>query len=239
MNHRTVKSNPLGRLIVATLAAALGTAAPIADASKEKYCRTEAPAYDIHVFGYTFKQDDAKRQMVQGLNELYRKFEPGSRIKVFAHSPAGYHTALDQCVPGCPSQGFLEGLVNSSCMPEVAKRDRLAFNKRFADATMSGLNRNNMGYDIFLAIQNLSDVYKGRNHNGTVVAAISMLPDGVNPADPASFNAFYAQQVPRLRLSVEFPPVYTIGASQSGEVSKFWKEVFEIKKVAFNMKPLN
>lgn len=208
-------------------------------AANDKYCKADAAAYDIHVFGYTFKQEEAKRQMVQGLGDLYKKFEIGSRIKVYAHSPAGYHTAMDQCVPGCPPQGFLEGLINTSCMPEVAKRDRIAFNKRFAEATMSGLNRNNMDYNIFTAIQNLSDVYKGKQHNGTVVAAISMLPDGVNAADPAAFNAFYVQQVPKLRLALEFPPVFTIGASSSGEVYKFWKEVFEMKKVAFQMKPLD
>ena len=208
-------------------------------AANDKYCKSSAPAYDIHVFGYTFKHDEAKKQMAQGLTDLYKKFEVGSRVKIYAHSPGGYHTAMDQCVPGCPPQGFIEGLVNSSCMTEVAKRDRLAFNKRFADATMSGINRNNMKYDIFVAIQNLSDVYKGKAHHGTVVAAISMLPDGVNPADPASFNAFYVQQVPKLKLALEFPPVYTIGATSSSEVIKFWKEVFEMKKVAFQMKPLD
>lgn len=210
-----------------------------ARATNDKYCKSSAPAYDIHVFGYTFKHEEAKKQMAQGLGDLYKKFEVGSRVKIYAHSPGGYHTAMDQCVPGCPPQGFIEGLINSSCMSEVAKRDRLAFNKRFAEATMSGINRNNVKYDIFAAVQNLSDVYKGKSHHGTVVAAISMLPDGVNPADSASFNAFYVQQVPKLKIALEFPPVTTIGATSSGEVIKFWKEVFEIKKVAFQMKPLD
>lgn len=221
------------------LAALIGGASVPAIASGDKYCKADAPAFDIHVFGYTFKNDEAKKQMAQGLGDLYKKFDIGSRVKVYAHSPAGHHTALNQCVPGCPPVGFFEGLINTTCMPEVAKRDRAAFNKRFADATMSGLNRNNASYDIFAAIQNLSDVYKGQRHSGTVVAAISMLPDGVNPADPASFNAYYVQQVPKLRLALEFPPVYTIGASTSGEVFKFWKEVFEMKKVSFQMRPLD
>jgi hypothetical protein len=237
MNNR-LSSLRLLSLSVALSASFAGLASS-AHASNDKYCRAGAPAFDIHVFGYTFKNEEAKKQMAQGLGDLYKKFEIGSRVKVYAHSPAGHHTALNQCVPGCPTVGFFEGLVNTTCMAEVGKRDRAAFNKRFADATMSGLNRNNSSYDIFTAIQNLSDVYKGQRHSGTVVAAISMLPDGVNPADPASFNAYYVQQVPKLRLALEFPPVYTIGASTSGEVFKFWKEVFEMKKVSFQMRPLD
>lgn len=226
------------RTALASLTASLLFGAPVW-ASGDKYCRAEAPGYDVHIFGYTFKGENAKRQMGQGLNELYKKFEPGARIKVYAHNATGHYLALNQCLPGCPQQGFLGQLFDSSCSAEVAKRDRLAFNKRFAEATLAGVNSGGDKYDIFLAIQNLSDAYKGQRHSGTVVAAISMLPDGVNPADPASFDAFYVQQVPKLKIALDFPPVYTIGASPSGEVMKFWKEVFAMKKVDFQMKPLN
>ena len=125
MNKRfhSLRQLSLGVALAATFASA-----PLSvHASNDKYCRAGAPAFDIHVFGYTFKNEEAKKQMAQGLGDLYKKFEIGSRVKVYAHSPAGHHTALNQCVPGCPPVGFFEGLVNTTCMAEVAKRDRAAF----------------------------------------------------------------------------------------------------------------
>ena len=207
----------------------------------DKYCLKSATtkSYDIHIFGYTFKDINAKRQMARGLTDLYAGINSGDRVKVYNHNATGYSLSLDQCVPGCQDTTFFESLLNTSCSTEVAKRDRKIFNQRFAEATMAEINRNNATYDIFKAIQDLNDVYKGERTNNVVAVAISIIPDGINPADPNAFNKFYVTQVPNLNIALQFPPVCTIGSSPNSEVLKFWKEVFSLKNVKFEFKPCN
>ena len=226
-------------LVVMTLILLLGAA--LSASAGDKYCNKAptAKAYDIHIYGNTFKDANAKKHMAQGLTDLYRDVAIGDRIKVYNHNATGYDLSLDQCVPGCHDMTLMESLWNNSCSAEVAKRDRKAFNQRFAVATMSDINRDNSSYDIFKAIQDLNDVYKGNKTNNIVAVAISMIPDGINPTDPKAFNRFYVTTVPSLELSLEFPPVCTIGTSPSSEVMKFWKEVFLLKNVKFDFKPCN
>ena len=207
----------------------------------DKYCQksTTSKSYDIHIFGYTYKDLNAKKQMARGLTDLFSTIAVGDRVKVYNHNATGYNLALDQCAPGCPETSFLENLVNTSCSTEVAKRDRKVFNQRFAEAVMGDLNRNDASYSIFKAIQDLNDVYKGERTNNVVAVAISMIPDGINPSDPNAFNKFFVTNVPNLSIALQFPPVCTIGTSPSSEVLRFWREVFAIKNVKFDFKPCN
>lgn len=220
------------------LNAALILSAINASAS-DKYCSaaSSAKSFDIHVFGYTYKDNNAKKQMAQGLTDLYKNLGVGDRVKVYNHNATGYNLSMDQCVPGCADAGFFDSLLNSSCSAEVAKRDRKTFGQRFAQATMSDLNRGGESYDIFKAVQDLNDVYKDGKTNSTVAVAISMIPDGINPTVPAEFNKFYVTKVPDLKIALEFPPVCTVGTSPNSEVLKFWRDVFSIKKVKFDFKP--
>lgn len=207
----------------------------------DKYCQKagNSKTYDIHIFGNTFKDPNAKKQMAQGLTDLYRSVSVGDRIKVYSHNATGYNLSMDQCVPGCPEVSFFDSLMSTSCSTEVAKRDRKSFNQRFAEATMADINRDGASYDIFKSIQDLNDVYKGSKTNNVVAVAISMIPDGVNPTDPNAFNKFYASNIPNLNIALEFPPVCTVGTSPNSEVIKFWKEVFDLKHVKFDFKPCN
>jgi hypothetical protein len=207
----------------------------------DKYCQKgpNTKTYDIHIFGNTFKDPNSKKQMAQGLTDLYRSVSIGDRIKVYSHNATGYSLSMDQCVPGCPETSLLDNLLSTTCSPEVAKRDRKTFNQRFAETTMADINRDGSTYDIFKAIQDLNDVYKGERTNNVVAVAISMIPDGINPTDPNAFNKFYALNVPKLEISLEFPPVCTVGTSPNSEVLKFWREVFALKHAKFDFKPCN
>ena len=207
----------------------------------DKYCQSgsHSKTYDIHIFGNTYKDSNSKRQMAQGLTDLFSNIVIGDRVKVYNHNATGYSLSMDQCVPGCPESSFMENLLSTSCSSEVAKRDRKAFNTRFAQATMGEINRDNSSYDIFKSIQDLNDVYKGSRTNNVVAVAISMIPDGINPTDPNAFNKFYATNVPNLKLALDFPPVCTVGTSPSSEVMKFWREVFALQNVKFDFKPCN
>jgi len=207
----------------------------------DKYCQksSNSKSYDIHIFGYTYKDINAKKQMARGLTDLFSGIAVGDRVKVYNHNATGYNLTLNQCAPGCPETSFFENLINTSCSTEVAKRDRKIFNQRFAEAAMGDLNRNEASYNIFKSIQDLNDVYKGERTNNTVAVAISMIPDGINPNDPNAFNKFFVTNVPNLNIALQFPPVCTIGTSPNSEVLKFWREVFELKHVKFDFKPCN
>jgi len=207
----------------------------------DKYClkTPQSKTYDIHIFGYTYKDMNAKKQMARGLTDLFSGIAVGDRVRVYNHNATGYNLTLDQCAPGCPETTFFENLINTNCSTEVAKRDRKIFNQRFAEAAMSDLNRNESSYNIFKSIQDLNDVYKGERTNNIVAAAISMIPDGINPSDPNAFNKFFVTTVPNLNIALQFPPVCTIGTSPNSEVLKFWREVFAIKNVKFDFKPCN
>jgi hypothetical protein len=206
----------------------------------DKYCQksSQAKTYDLHIFGYTYKDINAKKQMARGLSDLFGTLAVGDRVKVYNHNATGYALSLDLCVPGCPESTFMDSLLNTRCSTEVAKRDRKAFNQRFAQSTMSEIN-SNVSYDIFRSIQDLNDVYKGERTNSVVAVAISMIPDGINPSDPNAFNKFYVSNVPNLNIALQFPPVCNVGTSPGSEVMKFWREVFDLKKVKFDFKPCN
>lgn len=227
----------ISQIFAAVFISSLLSAAYAAD----KYClkSPSTKTYDIHIFGYTYKDINAKKQMARGVTDLFSGIAVGDRVKVYNHNATGYNLALDQCAPGCPETSFFENLINTSCSTEVAKRDRKIFNQRFAEAVMSDLNRNDGGYNIFKSIQDLNDVYKGERTNNVVAAAISMIPDGINPSDPTAFDKFYVTNVPNLNIALQFPPVCTIGTSPNSQVMKFWKEVFELKRVKFDFKPCN
>ena len=207
----------------------------------DKYClkTLQSKTYDIHIFGYTYKDMNAKKQMARGLTDLFSGIAVGDRVRVYNHNATGYNLTLDQCAPGCPETTFFENLINTNCSTEIAKRDRKIFNQRFAEAAMSELNRNDSSYNIFKSIQDLNDVYKGERTNNIVAVAISMIPDGINPSDPNAFNKFFVTTVPNLNITLQFPPVCTIGTSPNSEVLKFWREVFAIKNVKFDFKPCN
>jgi hypothetical protein len=209
-------------------------------AATGKYCNQKGASYDIHIFAYTFKEENGQKRMARGLTDLFKRFQTGDRVKLYVHNPSGYSVPIDQCVPGCAEQGFIGGLFDSSCSAQVAKKDRVTFDQVYAKSALSTLNKKGEPYDIFLAIQNLSDVYRGQKNPGTVVAAISMVPDGINPTNRADFTTFFVTKVPNLKLTSDFPPLLVIGGSGSKEVYEFWEDVFEkTKKVKFNMKEFN
>jgi hypothetical protein len=209
-------------------------------ANAGKYCNTKGVNYDVHIFGYTFKDDNGQKMMARGLTDLFKRLQTGDHIKIFVHNPSGFTVPIDQCVPGCPEESFMKSMIDSSCSAQVAKRDRVAFDQLYAKSALSTLNRTGQSYDIFQAIQNLSDVYRGQKDQGTVIAAISMVPDGVNPVNKSDFDKYYVTKVPGLQLTTDFPSLLVIGGSSSKQVLDFWYDVFvKLKKVKFDMKEFN
>jgi hypothetical protein len=204
----------------------------------DKYCikSSQSKTYNIHIFGYTFKDINSKKQMARDLTELHEGISVGDRIRVYNHNPSGFSLVLDQCAPGCPEKKFLDSLTETNCYSEVAKRDRKIFNNKFAVAVMGGITNTNINYDIFKAIQELNDVYKGGRTNNIVAVAISMIPDGIDIGDPNAFNKFFVTNVPNLKIALNFPPVCTIGTSPNSEVLKFWREVFSLKSIKYDIK---
>lgn len=207
-------------------------------AAAEKYCKDDSTAksYDIHLFAYTFADESQKKNMLRGLNELKNKFQIGDRVRVFQHKPQGYNVVMDQCVPGCAEKGFFEGFLDSSCSVQIANKDKVLFQQIFAKSIFEDLKKEPKEYDIFRSVQTLADFYASNSRKSEVYAAISMVPYQVSPRDKAKLDSLFVKGVTQFQLpSSNFPSVVTIGSAPDKELMDFWREIFNYKKIKFNI----
>jgi len=206
--------------------------------ANDKYCSKDsnAKAYDVHLFTYTFTDESQKKIMLRSLNELKNKFQIGDKVRVFKHTPSAYNVVIDQCVPGCAEKGFFEGFLDSTCSVQVANKDKIVFQQVFAKSILEDIKKEPKEYDIFRSFQTLADFYRSTSRKSEVYAAISMVPFGVDPRDKNKLDSKFVVAVTQLQLPTsDFPPVTTIGAAPDKELMDFWKGIFAHKKVKFNL----
>jgi hypothetical protein len=201
------------------------------NANQGKWCQATGKKYDIHLFGHTYRSAELERLAKKGLTDLRTQFQGGDRIRVFTHTNNGFTPAFDQCLPGCPKQGFLEGFFGGNCSEQIEKRDRVNFDQRFATIVLNNFGKQDTkgSYNIFANVQQLNDVYRAGGESGEVVAVISLIPEGVNPKDRRALNDLYRRANETILFPKNFPAVKIIGASTDTELIEFWKDVFKTK----------
>jgi hypothetical protein len=199
----------------------------------EKYCSKSAKKIDIHLFGYTYDTDSQRKLALQGLTKVKRDFLKGTKVRIFSHSLNGMSVSFDACVPGCNDSSATDQFFNSDCSVQVAKRDFIEFEKKFASVVLRDITAKHDSYDIFQAIQSLSDVYKNTHDQNNVFAVISMVPKGINPNHRNELTALYVKKSETISFPKSFPSVQLIGASSNEELIKFWNDVFR-NKAKFN-----
>jgi hypothetical protein len=202
-------------------------------AGSDKYCTKGGKRIDIHLFGFTYENDSQRKLALQGLTKLKKDFSRGENIRVFSHTPAGLTISFDACVPGCTESSLSEQFFSGNCSVQVAKRDLIEFDRKFSSACIQNITAKHGNYDIFQAIQSLTDVYKNTQNQGNVFAVISMVPKGVNPASNSELSALYVKKSESIAFPKSFPPVQLIGAANNEELIKFWTDVFR-NKAKFN-----
>ncbi len=202
------------------------------DASSGKYCSDKAKVYDIHLFGFTYLIEEQSRLAKKALTDLKAEFAIGDKVRLFSHSPQGFSITFDSCVPGCPETSALEQFFSSECSAQVAKRDRITFERRFAETVLRSFAKaeSSKGYDIFASVQALNDSFRAGNKDNEIYAVISLIPSEIkNPRDRKEWNNLLRKADETLQFPKDFPSVKLIGASTDSELVLFWEEVFQSK----------
>ncbi len=202
-----------------------------ASANTAKWCVATGKKYDIHLFGHTYRTAELERLAKKGLTDLKAQFSPGDRVRLFTHTNNGFTPAFDQCLPGCAKRGALESFFGGDCQEQVAKREKVNFDQRFAAIVLTNFGKpeSKGSYNIFANVQQLNDVYRAGGESGEVVAVISLIPEGVNPKDRRALNDLYRRANETILFPKNFPAVKIIGASTDTELIEFWKDVFKTK----------
>lgn len=199
----------------------------------DKYCIKNSKKIDIHLFGYTYENDNQRKLALQGLTKIKKEFIRGNKVRIFTHSSNGMNVSLDTCVPGCPETSLSENFFSGTCSAQVAKKDWIEFDKRFSIISLKEITAKHESYDIFQAIQSLSDVYKSTHDQSNVFAVISMIPKGINPSNRSELSGLYVKKNESIIFPKSFPEVQLIGASNNEELIRFWNDVFK-NKAKFN-----
>ena len=204
-------------------------------AQNAKYCVAEGKKIDFHLFGFTYESELLKKTAKKAITDIKAKFNRGDKIRVFSHQKDGYTIAFDSCLPGCPDVGFIDGFFSSECSATVAKRDRIGFERKFAITVLKSFSNKNKGeYDIFAAVQQLSDAYRVGAEGIEVFSVISMVPHNVNPKDRKEINKLFRVANETIKLPSNFPPVKIVGAASDEQLVEFWKEdIFKGDKSQF------
>jgi len=203
-----------------------------ASASGGKYCSKTAKTYDLHLFGYTYSNDQQSRMAKKALTDLKAKFNMGERVRLFHHTPSGFNITMDACVPGCPEKGALEQFFSADCSAQVAKRDKVNFERQFAEVVLKNFGKldSRPTYDIFKSVQSLNDAFRAGNQANDIYAVISLIPQEVkNARDRREWNNLLRKADDTLQFPKNFPAVKILGASTDVELIEFWEEVFRSK----------
>ena len=205
-------------------------------AQNAKYCVEEGKRIDFHLFGYTYESELLKKNAKKAITDIKAKFNRGDKVRVFSHQKNGYTIAFDSCLPGCPEVGFIDGFFSSKCSATVAKRDRIGFEKKFAITVLKNFESQEKDkYDIFAAVQQLSDAYRVGAEGIEVYSVISMVPHNVNPKDRKEINKLFRVANETIRLPKNFPPVQIVGAASDEQLVEFWKvDIFTGEKSKFS-----
>ena len=201
-------------------------------AADGKYCTAESRQFDIHLFGVTYSgQGSVEGLAKRGVTELKKTFVFGERVRIFSHKVDGFSISFDRCVPGCPEAGFVEKFFSGTCSEQVARKDRLSFEKSFAVEVLKNFveAEKSVKYDVFSLVQQLNDVYKASNKGEEVYAVISLIPHGVSPKDRKALNAKFREAREKLAFPKDRPAVKIIGAATDSELIEFWDDVLRGK----------
>lgn len=202
-----------------------------ANASSGKWCEAGAKKYDLHLFGHTYRTTELERLAKKGVTDLKSQFKMGDRVRIFAHTNSGFTPVFDQCFPGCPKRGMLETFFGGDCSEQVAKKELVNFEQKFAVIVLGnfGKQESRASYNIFSNVQQLNDVYRAGSEGSDIYAVISLIPEGVNPRDRRALNDLYRRANETLQFPKNFPSIKIIGASTDSELLEFWKDVLRSK----------
>ena len=214
--------------VVGLLGLAFST--PIAPANAQPdYCSlNEADKrVELHLFGESYQSEDDKQYFLTGMQRLYSTFEMGDALKIIVHRGTSTRIAMDECMPGCPETGLLEGLFSSSCSEQIAKKDMISFKNKYVAAMKKAAKSSGEEFDIFDHLTNLQDYFSQRDANESETYVFhSLVPYNVEAGDEDGLDTVFVQLVQNRDLSeLELPQIQFVNTNPSKPLREFWKDL--------------
>lgn len=197
--------------------------------AQPNYCEVNenASSIEIHIFGETYQNADDQQSFASGMTKLFSAFEFGDKIKIVLHKERSQRTTLEQCFPGCPEKGMLEGLFSTSCSEQVAKRDTLEFKNKYIGSIKSAAKMAGEEFNILDHFRNLEDYFSQRTIDDKEVFVFhSMVPFGVDPDDEASLDQAFVKLAQSYDLSeIKTPSLQFVNTNTSKRLNQFWNDL--------------
>lgn len=193
------------------------------------YCSlTQVPKkVELHLFGESYQSEDDQQYFLTGMTKLYSTFEMGDAIRVVVHKGRSTRIAMDECMPGCPKTGLLEGLFSSSCSEQIAKKDMISFKNNYVSSMKVAAKSSGEEFEIFDHLTNLQDYFSQRNADESETYIFhSLVPFGVDADDENGLDTAFVKITQSFNLSeLELPQIQFVNTNPSKPLREFWKDL--------------
>ena len=192
------------------------------------YCTLSERVFEVHLFGESYSSKEEQAGMIKGLDIVTKNLEMGDEIKIHIHR-GGELKTIKMCLPGCPDQGLVGNLLQSECSAQVAKKDTVAFKKKYASSVKSALGMAGNSFDIFDHFSELETYYRQRDasdSNRNVYVFHTTVPYDVNPEDKNTIDKFFVETIQNgKQASISLPKIPFVNSNRSKAINDLWNDL--------------
>ena len=191
------------------------------------YCTLSERVFEVHLFGESYSSKEEQAGMIKGLDIVTKNLEMGDELKIHIHR-GGELKTIKMCLPGCPDQGLVGNLLQSECSAQVAKKDTVAFKKKYASSVKSALGMAGNSFDIFDHFSELETYYRQRDASDSSrnVYAHTTVPHGVNPEDKTTIDKFFVETIQNgKQANISFAKIPFVNSNRSKALSDLWNDL--------------
>lgn len=191
----------------------------------EKYCAffEGSTVFDVHLFPGSYS-DGEQYRFLSGLDGLTSDLTPGDKLRLIEYSEGKGRVKFQECLPGCPTTSFLEGLMKSECLTQVAKKDLSIFKSKYARAVRESMQARPAERDLMIELEEVEAFYRGSSFLGSKFLLHSLDPqliDGKPDYDAAFVKAIQSGVLSKLKLE----QVTVVNRNSSRENDSFWQDL--------------
>ena len=164
-------------------------------AATTDYCQSSERSILFLIDRTTDYDQRDEATLVAGLDRFFKELQTGDRLLIYTigASPTDSSRLFDACVPGCPDEGLLGGLL-SECMPVVARADRQQFTRKLL-TSLIGLLKEHRDYASSAIVATLESVTRA-NHDDRL-ARVVIFSDMLENSDLFTLNQLAQQGADR------------------------------------------
>lgn len=182
---------------------------------------------ELHMFGESYQSEDDQQHFVSGMTRLYSTFEMGDSVRVIVHKGRSSRVTMDECMPGCPETGLLEGLFSNSCSEQISKKDIISFKNKYVSSIKRAANSAGEEFDVIEHLTNLQDYFSQRDVESFETYVFhSLVPFGVEADDEEALDTAFVEITQTHQLSeLELPRIQFVNSNPGKRIQKFWKDL--------------